>query len=94
MARISTAAAASAFLLVVGASVIGSFRAISRMRGVPLEVELLVRGFTVGLLGVLAAYSFESSQYEKQLWLLLGVGLAIPSILRRLQAASPAPTDP
>ncbi len=76
----------AAFLLVVGAAVVGSFRSISRMRGVPLDVELLVRGFTVGLLGVLAAYSFESSQYEKQLWLMLGVGLAIPSILRRLQA--------
>jgi O-antigen ligase len=81
----------AAFLLVVGAAVVGSFRAISRMRGVPLDVELLVRGFTVGLLGVLAAYSFESSQYEKQLWLLLGVGLAIPSILRRLQAEAAQP---
>jgi O-antigen ligase len=84
----------AAFLLVVGAAVLGSFRAIARMRGLPLEVELLVRGFTVGLLGVLAAYSFESSQYEKQLWLLLGVGLAIPSILRRAQAAPAAPTEP
>ena len=83
----------AAFLLVVGAAVLGSFRAISRMRGVPLEVELLVRGFTVGLLGVLAAYSFESSQYEKQLWLLLGVGLAIPAILRRAQAEAAVPID-
>jgi hypothetical protein len=39
-----------------------------------------VRGLIVGVVGLLAAYTFLSGQYEKQLWLLLGVLAAIPTV--------------
>lgn len=42
--------------------------------------EALARGLFVGLLGMLAAYVFISGQYEKQLWLLLGLAAALGSV--------------
>jgi hypothetical protein len=34
----------------------------------------------VGAVGVLGAYVFLSAQYEKQLWLLLGLLVALPAV--------------
>ena len=44
------------------------------------STDHLVRGMIVGVVGLLAAYTFLSGQYEKQLWLLLGVLAAIPTV--------------
>jgi O-antigen ligase len=44
------------------------------------ESEMLARGIVVGTLGMLAAFVFISAQYEKQLWLLLGLAAALSGI--------------
>jgi O-antigen ligase len=49
-------------------------------------LELVVRGFLVGLLGLFASYVFASAEYRKPLWLLLGVALALPAVLGRHRA--------
>jgi O-antigen ligase len=48
-----------------------------------LELEGLTRGLLVALAGLLVAYTFISAQYEKQLWLLLGLGLAAANLRDR-----------
>jgi O-antigen ligase len=56
------------------------------------ELELLSRGLLVGTLGMLAAFFFISGQYEKQLWLLLGLGAALESLMRTAAARPVSPT--
>ncbi len=71
-----------AFLLVVGAALVGAVRAITA--AVELgdrELEYLARGITVGLVGFLATATFGSFQYHKQLWLLLGLAAALPFVV-------------
>jgi putative inorganic carbon (hco3(-)) transporter len=72
----------------VGALVAGwrGIRAFVRERAA--DAELVARGILVGTLGMLAAFVFLSAQYEKQLWLLLGVVAALSSCAAR--AARPA----
>jgi O-antigen ligase len=57
------------------------------------ELEMLARGVVVGTLGMLAAFAFISAQYEKQLWLLLGLAASLSTIARTADdedaAASP-----
>ena len=50
------------------------------------ELEMLGRALLIGLIGLLTAYTFATNQYEKQLWLLLGLGPALLLIARRLRA--------
>jgi O-antigen ligase len=47
------------------------------------ELELLSRAVLVSLVGLLTAFVFLSGQYEKQLWLLLGLGIALHALARR-----------
>lgn len=47
------------------------------------ELELLSRAVLVGLLAMLTAFVFLSGHYEKQLWLLLGLGVALHGLARR-----------
>jgi O-antigen ligase len=47
------------------------------------EMELLSRGLVIGTVALLTAYFFATNLYEKQLWLLLGAGLALYSVARR-----------
>jgi O-antigen ligase len=53
------------------------------------EMELLARGNIVAVLGMLCAYFFQSGQFEKQLWLMLGCCAALDAVARRRE---PAPT--
>lgn len=79
-------------LVVVGA--IGrAFEAIRRARACPWELQLQVRGFTAGLLGILSVYIFGSREYEKQLWLLLAIALVLPVIVERLASSAPTSAD-
>ena len=75
------------FGLVVIGALASAFLAIRRARVCPWEVQLQVRGFAVGLLGILSVYFFGSREYNKQLWLLLGVALALPLVVDRLASA-------
>jgi O-antigen ligase len=53
--------------------------------------EALARGMFVGLIGILVADTFISQEYNKQLWLLLGLGPALLAIARSERAkGSPA----
>jgi len=55
-----------------------------------LNCELLARGLVAGTIGTLVAYIFLSGQYEKQLWLLLGLMAAIPTIVRQREEEAAA----
>jgi O-antigen ligase len=52
----------------------------------------LVRGLTAGFTGLLTAYFFGSGEYEKTLWLLLGLLIAVPAALRAEEDAAAAPS--
>ena len=43
-------------------------------------MEILARGVLIGTLGMLAAFVFITAQYEKQLWLLLGVCASLSTL--------------
>jgi O-antigen ligase len=55
-----------------------------------LRTSLLVRGLTAGAVGLLTVYFFDSAQYQKQLWLILGLLIAVP----RATSARPNPAQP
>jgi O-antigen ligase len=56
-----------------------------------VELELLCRAVFVGLVGMLAAFVFLSGEYEKQLWLLIGLAVALYGLARRRLQRTPAP---
>jgi O-antigen ligase len=56
-----------------------------------VELELLCRAVLVGLVGMLAAFVFLSGEYEKQLWLLIGLAVALYGLARRRLQRTPAP---
>ncbi len=46
------------------------------------RLELVGRGIVVGAIGMLSAFTFLTAQYEKQLWLTLGLVLAYARVTR------------
>jgi O-antigen ligase len=69
------------FASIVGFSLRCSWRAARRFQALgDIAGEALARGVLVALVGVLAADTFISQEYNKQLWLLLGIGPAILAI--------------
>ena len=75
------------FLCVVVGAVSSIVRVLRRLRGTDWPFQLLVRGFLVGLIALLVAYTFATAEYEKQLWLLLGSALALPALAARVPGA-------
>jgi len=73
-------AAFSALIVGCLARVPAALRAFAQADDVPSEA--LGRGLAIGIIGMLAALMFISGQYEKQLWLLLGLAAALGSIAR------------
>lgn len=69
--------------LVVGVLVIlvGAVRRFDRERDP--ELAIFGRATLISILAMLAAFTFISAQYEKQLWLLLGIAAAIASLAPR-----------
>lgn len=55
------------------------------------EVEAPMRGLLAGTVSLLAAYVFLSAQYEKHLWLLLGLLATFPTVARAAHASRPRP---
>jgi O-antigen ligase len=51
------------------------------------RLEILGRGVLIGTIGMLAAYVFITAQYEKQLWLLLGICAALSTLARAGETA-------
>lgn len=52
------------------------------------ELELLARGVIVAIVSLLTAFVFLSGEYEKSLWLLLGLSVALDSVARGVRASS------
>jgi O-antigen ligase len=77
------------FLGIIVTALASLLYAIRLLRGRDWPFELQLRGFLVGLLGILAAYTFSSAEYEKQLWLLVGIALALPSLVSAPQQPEP-----
>ena len=79
------------FLCLVVGAIASIVRALRRLRGSDWPFQLLVRGFLVGVVAILVAYTFATAEYEKQLWLLLGSALALPAIAARAPGAQRLP---
>ncbi len=61
-----------------------ALRGVSELRRLgDTKGEVLARGLLTATAGTLVAYIFLSGQYEKQLWLLLGMLAAIPTLVSR-----------
>jgi O-antigen ligase len=72
------------FLLVVLGALTLTVRATRTFaRAGDRELELQSRAVLVALVGILTAFVFLSGQYEKQLWLLIGLGIALHALARR-----------
>jgi O-antigen ligase len=71
----------------VGSLVLGWLGIVRLTAALDVRTALLARGFLTATIGMLAAFTFLSAQFEKNLWLLLGASAAIWSISRR--AAEP-----
>jgi O-antigen ligase len=54
-----------------------------------LRMELIARALLVSLIGLLAADFFISEMYNKQLWLLLGLGPAVLAVAKKRSGAAP-----
>lgn len=80
---------AGLFLFTILVPLVYARRVIARFPPLPLRFEPTIgRGLVAGVLGMLAAFMFLSAQYEKQLWITLGLVLAFDRI-----AARSAPPD-
>jgi O-antigen ligase len=69
-------------LIVLGAFVAGLRSLPGFTRSGDRQTEILARGFLIGITGMLTAFVFLTAQYEKQLWLLLGVTMALQTVSR------------
>ncbi len=78
-----------------GAMLVGSLLIATRAirtfaRRGELRLEIVARGVLIGTLGMLAAFVFITAQYEKQLWLLLGVCVSLSTLARAGESADEA----
>jgi O-antigen ligase len=77
---------AALFVAILLASLLTAVGGVWRLERAGLRLsELRARGVVVGATGVLGAYVFLSAQYEKQLWLLMGLLVALPAVARAEQ---------
>ncbi len=83
------AAGLATLLALLGFTLVPATRALARFEATGDDLEFYARGLVVGAVGMLTAYTFMSAQYEKQLWLILGLLAAIPT----LASTSPASPD-
>ena len=72
-----------AFIGMLGGTLLVAWRAIKELeRRGERRLEILARGVLIGTIGMLAAFVFITAQLEKQLWLLLGLCLALSTLAR------------
>lgn len=72
---------------ITGAALTIACRGIALARDAMIPSGLLARGLVAGTVALLTAYIFISGEYEKLLWLLLGLLTAIPRVIRAATAA-------
>jgi O-antigen ligase len=81
----------SLFVSIVLFSLVCTFRATKEfVRKRDVGGEVLARALLIGLVGVIAADTFLSQEYNKQLWLLLALGPALLSVARTERMAEAA----
>ena len=69
------------FASVIGGAIAVSLRAVRKIAATgDRETDALARGVITGVIGLLAAYVFLTGQYDKQLWLLVGLLVALPTV--------------
>ena len=74
------------FIAVLLSTIAVAWRGIQLMDPRRLKANLAARGLLAGTIGLLVAYIFLSGEYEKQLWLLLGLLATIPNVARSTTA--------
>lgn len=84
-------------LLVVGifaGAVRSAARSLRTLADTADSLEMPVRGLIAGALGMFAAYTFLSAQWEKQLWLVLALLTVSSAVVSSRRAASRPPAPP
>jgi O-antigen ligase len=77
-----------AFIGMIGGTLLVAWRSIKELeRRGERRLEILARGLLIGTIGMLAAFVFITAQWEKQLWLLLGICLALSTLARAGESA-------
>jgi O-antigen ligase len=67
-------------LAVIGLVLRTGFQALKQLSGSGDLLEFYARGLVAGAIGMFAAYVFLSAEYEKQLWLVLGLVVALSAL--------------
>jgi O-antigen ligase len=81
-----------AFATIAGAALVATIKAIRLARASDeRELEFFARGTLVAIFGLLVAVVFFSGEYEKHLWLMLGLGFATLSVATRTARREAAP---
>ncbi len=75
------------FAAIIVGSLVLTWRAAQEFSRIDPALELWTRGLLVGVLGLLTAFGFISAPYDKQMWLLLALGVALYSLSRSLATA-------
>lgn len=70
------------FLAILALPIRLAGRALKRLELENHELEFHIRGLLAGTIGMLVAYAFLSAEFEKPLWLLLGLLASVPAVLR------------
>jgi O-antigen ligase len=81
------------FLAVLALPIRLAGRALKRLELENHELEFHVRGLLAGTIGMLIAYAFLSAEFEKPLWLLLGLLASVPAVLRGDEAGQSLPGE-
>jgi O-antigen ligase len=78
------------FVSIFGMTLVPATRSLPRFEADGSDLEFYARGLVTGAIGMFASYAFFSGEYEKQLWLMLGLLAVLPTLTaarRRLPAA-------
>jgi len=79
------------FVGVIVSSLVLALRAVHTFsRARDRQMEILTRGLIAGACSLLAAYFFASAQYEKQLWLVIGVAAGTHALASRIESSGTA----
>lgn len=70
------------FLAILALPIRLAGRALTKLERENHELEYHVRGLLAGTIGMLVSYAFLSAEFEKPLWLVLGLLAAVPALLR------------
>jgi O-antigen ligase len=79
----------AALVAAVAAVFVSAVRGVRSLGSEHLQAQALIRGLIVASVGLLTAYVFLSAQYEKHLWLLLGLLAAVPNVAASARSAVP-----